>query len=261
MLERTRRRAALALPENLTVTVLTRKHEPFYAALSATVQARNLVVQPDDRGTAPAILYALLRIANQAPLTSVAIFPSDYHLSDDRQFMRHVNSAFATVEARPELTVVLGMAALGPECAYGWIEPGEQICAGERPIRSVRAFVENPGRSLAIDLMRRGSLWNSLVVVARVSTLLASVMIAEPELYAAFGSVRDAIGGSGERAAIEKLYTELPEAGYSGSVFARCPVNLAVLAVSGVTLTHRFDAAARIGDAVAVDSSPKWAFA
>ena len=41
------------------------------------------MVQPENRGTAAGILYPLLRLAELAPEASVALFPSDHHVSDD----------------------------------------------------------------------------------------------------------------------------------------------------------------------------------
>ena len=39
-------------------------HQPYYARILAGEPSKNLVIQPNNRGTAPAILYALLRIAS-----------------------------------------------------------------------------------------------------------------------------------------------------------------------------------------------------
>ncbi len=263
MLEQTLRRAAISIPPLRTLTVLNRKHEAFYAPLSGSVPARNLVVQPFNRGTAAAILYGLFRIAAHEQVASVAIFPSDHYPSDERQFMRHVNFAFAAVEARPELTVILGMAALGPESGYGWIEPGEPVAAGGTELRAVRRFVEKPCFADAVDLMRAGALWNSLVIVARVSTLLGSIMIADPELYGAFATIRTAIGTAAERAAIEDVYANLASASFTDSVLAGCPVNLAVLPVSGVAFSDLGEPARSrsIDDAGRAAAGPKYAAA
>jgi hypothetical protein len=36
------------------------------------------------------------------------VFPSDHFVSDDREFMRHVDLAFDAVGSRPEMTALLG---------------------------------------------------------------------------------------------------------------------------------------------------------
>jgi mannose-1-phosphate guanylyltransferase len=75
MLERTRKRVALAIPPEQTLIVVTKTHQSFYAPLLAEVPAQRIVEQPQDRGTAAAILYAVLRSLNFTPTASVAIFP------------------------------------------------------------------------------------------------------------------------------------------------------------------------------------------
>lgn len=77
LFERTRRRAALSIPPARTLVALTRAHERFYRALIAGMPSHCAVIQPENRGTTPAILYAVLRIAAVAPMAGVAIFPSD----------------------------------------------------------------------------------------------------------------------------------------------------------------------------------------
>ncbi len=259
LLTDTRRRARLAISTDDTMLVVSRKHEQFYAPLVNDVPARNLVVQPSNRGTAPALLYALLRIAADGRDASIAVMPSDHFLSNEREFMRHVGAAFDIVARRPELTVMLGMAALAPETSYGWIEPGPAMISGSFAISSVRNFVAAPKHEAAIDLMRRGSLWNSCVIVARLSTLLALIMMAEPELYLDFAAARHLLGTAAEREAVERLYDAAPVRSFAYDVLASCPVNLAVMPVRGVAFTDLgetcrvLDAARRIG------LTPKWA--
>jgi mannose-1-phosphate guanylyltransferase len=54
----------------------------------------------------------------------VAVFPSDHFVSDDREFMRHVELAFDAIGSRPEMTALLGIAPHAVESGYGWIEQG-----------------------------------------------------------------------------------------------------------------------------------------
>jgi len=88
-------------------------------------------VQPENCGTAPAILYSLMRLTKVSPDAMVAFFPSDHYFSDDEGFMTHVDFAFDTVRMNPESVVLLGIEAEKPETAYGWIEP-VQCLFGQR---------------------------------------------------------------------------------------------------------------------------------
>jgi mannose-1-phosphate guanylyltransferase len=190
------------------------------------------VIQPEDRGTAPAILYGLLRIARIAPMGSVAIFPSDHYVSDDEVFMSHVTAAFAAVQSRPDLVVLLGIEPESAETQYGWIEPTEPI--GTTPLFRVGRFVEKPSDGAARMVFERGGLWNSFVMVGRVPAFLAMIRHAAPELDAAFASVRATLGTLAEPAAVRALYGRLTPVSFSEDVLAARPANLAVLPVRGV---------------------------
>ena len=62
LLEQTRQRAMRLLSPQRTFTVVVRRHEGFYAPLLGDVSSERMVIQPENRGTAPAILYGLLRL-------------------------------------------------------------------------------------------------------------------------------------------------------------------------------------------------------
>src|SRR5712664_1336660 len=93
LLAGTRRRARrLIAPERL-FTVVTRKHERFYGPELRDTVPGTVVIQPESRGTAPAMVYALLRLEAVAPGSPVAILPSDHYVSDDDAFMARVAGA------------------------------------------------------------------------------------------------------------------------------------------------------------------------
>jgi mannose-1-phosphate guanylyltransferase len=232
LLQQTRRRASLVVDDERIFTTLTRSHEHFYAPILGNTASRNLIVQPENRGTAPAILYSLLRMATTAPRARVAILPSDHFIDDDPKFMRHVETAFTATALRPEFTVLLGIAPQWPEPGYGWIEPGAAV--GETPVFLVRRFWEKPAARLAGELLGSGCLWNSFVMVGQLSTLLGLFLIALPELYLAFNKIRPVIGTMFEEKTVERLYADLRSTGFSEQVLAEHPVNLAVLPVHGV---------------------------
>jgi len=100
MLERTIRRVALSVRPERTATVVVRGHRQFYARMAASGQTGELVVQPANRGTAPAVLYGLVRLAHQVQLDAVAIFPTDHYVDNDRRFMRHRRHGFCCGASR-----------------------------------------------------------------------------------------------------------------------------------------------------------------
>src|SRR6266851_982673 len=118
LLEQTLARVWLRFAPERTLTAVNHAHERFYSAISKKPSELELLVQPDNLGTAPAILYALLVIANRSANASVAIFPSDHYVGDDDRFMQYVDSAFDSTLWHPETPVVLGVAPSGAELGY-----------------------------------------------------------------------------------------------------------------------------------------------
>ena len=150
LLEQTHLRVSLAVDEDHILTVLTRPQERHYRHLLKNILPENLVIQPENRGTAPAILYALLRLSRVARDAYVAVFPSDHFVSNDREFMRHVDLAFDAIGSRPEMTVLLGITPHAVESGYGWIEPGELVFR-RAPLFRVRRFWEKPRSEIAAN--------------------------------------------------------------------------------------------------------------
>jgi mannose-1-phosphate guanylyltransferase len=233
LLEKTRSRVTLGIADDQIMTVVTRAHELYYASLLRDMRRHNLVIQPGNRGTAVGILYALFRLARLTPAASVALFPSDHFISDDREFMSDVDLAFKVVTVRPELTVILGIAADSPEPEYGWIEPGAPIGTDSAAVFEVRQFWEKPSIELAKQLLDRGCLWNSFVMVAPLSTLLGLILVAAPDLYRLFTHISSNLLTNSEERSIERLYASISNADFSHDVLARHPANLAVLPVHG----------------------------
>lgn len=233
LLEETQRRAALELARERTLYVLNRMHEPYYAPILDHEPAANLVIQPRNAGTAPAILYSLLRIAAVEPDAVVAMFPSDHYISDNRTFMAHIRTALDSAQLRRDLIILLGVEPESPEVEYGWIEPNGSL-KGHARVYGVRRFWEKPNQMLAQVLQLRGCLWNSFVMVASVRALLKIIESSTPELYRAFACMTSLFGTCAETRAIDNLYQRLEEVNFSHRVLALRPERLAVLKVTGV---------------------------
>ncbi len=233
LLEETQDRAALELARERTLYVVNRAHENFYRPMLRDEPAANLVTQPSNRGTAPAILYSLLRIAGRDPQAIVAFFPSDHYISDDVKFMAQIRTALDTAAARRDLIVLLGLDPESPEVEYGWIEPAKAI-HGQAKVFGVRRFWEKPNKMLAQVLQLRGCLWNSFVMVASAQALLDIIGSAIPELYRSFAALTLLFGTTAEAKAIDLLYSRLADVNFSHQVLALKPERLAVLKVTGV---------------------------
>ena len=231
LLDQTRKRVKLSFDPSRTLIVVTQKHRRFYEPLANEISPTLLLEQPVNKGTAPAILYALLRVATKSPNAIVALFPSDHFFADDEEFMSHIDVAIDAVKVQPETVLLLGITPTAAETEYGWIEPQPSILASaERSITRVRKFWEKPGASLAKSLMKRGCLWNSFVMVGRVDALLKMTRAALPELYTSFAAVTPEF----ESGALAELYSRIDDSNFSHQVLAVRPEDLMVMRVGDV---------------------------
>jgi mannose-1-phosphate guanylyltransferase len=237
LLEKTMRRVSRLVPPAQTLTVLNRAHRKFYSPILNGTAAGNLLIQPDNRGTAPAILGALLRLLQAGRTGPIAIFPSDHYVSDDSAFMLHVATAARAVNRSPQLTVLLGIAPDRPETEYGWIEPGSPLAlpeVGIGKISRIRRFLEKPSPDVARELYDRNYLWNSFVLIANPTTLLSLIARAIPELYSLFSGIQPFFGGPVEEEILETIYPQISSADFSACVLANFPTEFSVLPVSGI---------------------------
>jgi mannose-1-phosphate guanylyltransferase len=235
LLDQTRRRVALSIEPDRTLIVVTEKHRRFYEPLAHEISSNLLVEQPVNKGTAPAILYALLRVATKNPKAVVALFPSDHFFAHDEEFMSHIDIAIDAVEVQPQTVLLLGITPTAPETEYGWIEPRPSILASaQKSITRVSKFWEKPSLSLATSLMERGCLWNSFVMVGHVDALLKMTRAAMPEMYAAFAAITPSFETVTEHKAVAALYSQIDDANFSHQVLAVRPEDLMVMRVADV---------------------------
>ena len=217
LITHTRARLSGMFAEERTLFVVTRAHEDFYNEELADVYPDQILVQPANKGTGAAIANALLHVMRRDPDAIIAFFPSDHHYRDEARFRTAITHAVEA--AHSESIVLLGVEASHPETDYGWIEPGP----GLTDLRSVTRFREKPGDELALDLMARGCLWNTFVMVGRARTFFRLLHVTTPDLLDAFCTA-DRTGN------IAAAYANpLPPVDFSRDVLSHCAAYMRVV--------------------------------
>lgn len=142
LLEDTRHRVERNVPPEQVLYAVTRAHED-YCLPSLADRPSQRIVQPSNRGTAPAILSSLMRIPQTEPHAVVAILPCDHYYSPERAFTAALESAFEIAQHRPRSAVLLGVEPKSPEVEYGWIELVETTSghSGLLPVEGLREFL------------------------------------------------------------------------------------------------------------------------
>ncbi|HEY3302204.1 MAG TPA: sugar phosphate nucleotidyltransferase [Candidatus Binatia bacterium] len=242
MLEHTFDRVEKVISHERVFTVVSQDHllHPAVARQLSSRSKGTVIAQPENKDTGPGVLLPLMHLAKRHPDCTVAVFPSDHFVLEEDLFMSHVSFAFQVVERNPSLLVLLGVEPDQPEPEYGYVLPhGDGN--GKSPglsIRRVSRFVEKPERDAARDLICKGGLWNTMVMVFKVNTLLDIVREVEPKLCASFEEVFKAIGTRKEKSRLRAIYQRLAPTNFSRGVLEMLPLSrpscLSVLAVRDV---------------------------
>lgn len=230
LLDQTRDRVQKVVRPQNTLIVVTRTHEAYYSALHPDSTGSHVLAQPFNRGTAPAIAYSLLRLRELDPQAVVAMFPSDHHFANDSAFVASLETAFEAAQTWPDRVMLLGIRPDYPEASYGWIQPGAPLDPSlPDSVRRVRSFWEKPSPATAGALMSDGCLWNSFIMVGKVSAFWSLLRRALPGLAGAFEAFRSTSPAEGEERALIDLYNAIAPASFSDEVLTRYPDRLAVV--------------------------------
>lgn len=232
LLEETRQLAESSVPPEQILYSVTQGHEQYYRA-SLGDRVSQTVVQPSNKGTAPAILAALIHIVQGDPNAIVALLPCEHSYSPANAFIVALESAFEISEQRSCSVVLLGLDPKGPEVDCGWIETGETI-GGHPGLAEVKSLREKPSQPLAQKLLGAGSLWNSSAMVAHVCTFLELAWAAVPGLLQALESREVEPLPGGEVRIPTAVYERIVPTDFSRQVLSSATERLLSLRVSNV---------------------------
>lgn len=227
LLEQTYARLGRVVSRRRTVTVVAAAHRRHWAPLLAGRPAENLVVQPQNRGTAAGIVLPLLEILERDPEARVVVCPSDHAVGDERRFVGALTEALASLERPLDRILLLGAVPDAADGEYGWIVPVASPCGCGAPA-PVERFVEKPEPPLAAELAKAGALWNCFWMVARARTLAALFRERQPELWSALTAAR---ARPDAREALEAAYAGLPALDFSRHLLQGAERRLAVVTV------------------------------
>ena len=144
------------------------------------VREHNVLVEPVNRGTAPSVAWADLRILHERPDANVIIAPSDQYVVNEEMFFRSVEIGMSYVTENNVL-LAMGVKPTRPEPGYGYIQLGQLSCKPD--VFSVKSFTEKPERDFAIMFMNSGEFyWNTGIFMANAQFLFDSFVQQFPEV-------------------------------------------------------------------------------
>ncbi|MAM00333.1 MAG: mannose-1-phosphate guanylyltransferase/mannose-6-phosphate isomerase [Alteromonadaceae bacterium] len=141
-----------------------------------------ILIEPEGRNTAPAILAAALSLAARAPEALMLVAPSDHVIPDPAVFRAAVQAA--TPAAQNGQLVTFGIRPDRAETGYGWLEMSQAPDVDFAPIpQPLKRFVEKPDTATAEAMLKGGQhLWNAGIFLFSVKSIIAAFEIHAPEM-------------------------------------------------------------------------------
>jgi len=242
MLEHTFDRAERVIPRQRVLTIVS-KHHLDWSGVGRQLASRapnTVIVQPENKDTGVGLLLPLTYLHKRCPDAMVAVFPSDHFILEEERFLEYVRLAAHAVQRDPRRIVLLAMEPQSAETEYGYIVPADNnghidLCG----CRHAAHFVEKPDLATARLLLATGALWNTMIMVFRVDSLLSQVAALYPDVASRFRVLSRAIGTSAEKDKIAEIYRAVPPLNFSKDILEKIAVRasgmISVLPVLQVT--------------------------
>ena len=147
---------------------------------TAGIDPGAILIEPEGRNTAPAILAAALHLAAEDPHAVLLVAPSDHVIPDAAAFHAAVSRGLqAVTEGR---LVTFGIRPTHPETGYGYLELPVAPDGSGSPLPLSR-FVEKPDAARATQMLAQGTyLWNAGIFLFAARDILAAFEAHAPGL-------------------------------------------------------------------------------
>ncbi|MFC4671073.1 mannose-1-phosphate guanylyltransferase/mannose-6-phosphate isomerase [Seohaeicola nanhaiensis] len=150
---------------------------------AAGIDPGAILIEPEGRNTAPAVLAAALWLEKTDPEALMLVAPSDHVVPDAAAFRAAVEAG--AVAARAGQLVTFGIKPTHAETGYGYLElAGDPEGFAAHPL-ALKRFVEKPDAARAAEMVAAGTyLWNAGIFLFSVQTILAAFRAHAPDLLA-----------------------------------------------------------------------------
>ena len=209
-------RARAVAPDAHTCAVVAEQHRKWWKSTLESLPGGNVIVQPQNRGTANGILLPLLHILARDPTAQIVLLPSDHHVRQEAVLAGALRRAVEQLDWRLDECLLLGLEPHEPDPELGYIVPGS---SDGRGALTVARFVEKPSIAQACELIRSGGLFNVFMVASTGQALLALLRRRIPQIVDAMQAAvqRDRESGSAGQA-VAGLYRKLPIIDFSRDI-------------------------------------------
>ena len=155
------------------------------------IDPQAILIEPEGRNTAPAILAAALHLAASKPDAVMLVAPSDHVVPDVAAFHAAVGKGLDAAQAGDLVT--FGIKPTRAETGYGYLQAQSRPDGSGAPIK-LASFVEKPNVARAEEMLATGDfLWNAGIFLFAAKDLISAFERHAPAILAAVrGAVEQA---------------------------------------------------------------------
>ena len=136
-----------------------------------------VLIEPEVRNTAPAVLAAAIYASKSDPEATILIAPSDHIITDTLAF--HAAIFEGLKETANGRIVTFGITPTRPETGYGYLELSSASSGSAVPLKR---FVEKPDAEAAKAMLDASTyLWNAGIFLFRAKDMIAAFQAHAPE--------------------------------------------------------------------------------
>lgn len=141
----------------------------------------NIILEPCQRNTAPAITLAALQVLASGTNPTLLVMPADHVIKDKAGFIDTVERALSVVN--DGYLVTFGIKTTKAETGYGYIELGASLLGNFA--YQIKQFIEKPNELNAIALHEnKNYYWNSGIFLFKASVYIGQLKNLSPDIYA-----------------------------------------------------------------------------
>lgn len=219
-------RARHIAPPEQVCAIVAQQHSRYWRKALQSLPARNIIIQPQNRGTANGVLLCVLAILDRDPRARIVFLPADHFVLDESALARALHDLAVHLNHNPDGLTLIGIEPDEADPELGYIVPGRALADGSR---TVARFVEKPPVRTARELFEGKALWNSFIFAATGTALLGLLRL---QMGASVDDMATALARDAQSArasALVDLYERLPVVDFSRAVVQQAPQTLRVI--------------------------------
>lgn len=165
-------------PQNIFIITNYKNAKDVEKITEKILPKENVIIEPQKKNTAMAILYAVATIKNINPNAVITTLPADHYIKDIKKFTSDLNTT-SEIAFSTNSIVVIGIKPSDSNPSYGYI--GTQKTKNK--YLKVTQFIEKPDVKTAQKLINQNYYWNAGIYTFTVPTIENEFAKHQPQYF------------------------------------------------------------------------------